>query len=163
MSSDAGDKTQLLPGFPIRKSSNHSLVIDYPRLIADSYVLHRFLVPRHPPCALKNLTQQRSDARVHCAVLKTPPHNPPHQPQQADTRRKGTTKQAPTVNTADTRKPNSAPHATTRTRRQAIHTQPRAVHTHQQHTSSHITDVPPTSKHPTPHTGMKDAPLRVAP
>src|SRR5689334_4366507 len=55
MCSGAGDWTCLQPGFPIRKSSDHSLVIDYPRLIADSYVLLRFLVPRHPPCALKNL------------------------------------------------------------------------------------------------------------
>ena len=46
---------KLQPGFPIRKSSDHSLVIDSPWLIADSYVLLRFLVPRHPPCALKNL------------------------------------------------------------------------------------------------------------
>ncbi len=46
---------KLQPGFPIRKSSDHSLVIDSPRLIADSYVLLRFLVPRHPPHPLKNL------------------------------------------------------------------------------------------------------------
>ena len=47
---------QLRPlGFPIRKSSDHSLVADSPRLIAGSNVLHRLLVPRHPPCALKNL------------------------------------------------------------------------------------------------------------
>ena len=44
-----------LLGFPIRKSSNHSPVIDSSRLIADSHVLHRLLVPRHPPCALNNL------------------------------------------------------------------------------------------------------------
>ena len=43
-------------GFPIRKSSNHSSVASSSRLIAGSYVLHRLLVPRHPPCALKNLT-----------------------------------------------------------------------------------------------------------
>ena len=43
-------------GFPIRKSSDHSSVASSPRLIAGSYVLHRLLVPRHPPCALKNLT-----------------------------------------------------------------------------------------------------------
>ena len=30
---------------------------DYPRLIADSYVLHRLLVPRHPPYALCNFTK----------------------------------------------------------------------------------------------------------
>ena len=68
MCSGEGDWTCLQPGFPIRKSSDHSLVIDSPRLIADSYVLLRFLVPRHPPCALKNLSHK--DARVHCAVLK---------------------------------------------------------------------------------------------
>ena len=42
-------------GFPIRTSSDHSSVDSSPRLIAASYVLHRLLVPRHPPCALKNL------------------------------------------------------------------------------------------------------------
>jgi hypothetical protein len=42
-------------GFPIRKSPDQSLVADSPGLIAGSYVLHRLLVPRHPPCALTNL------------------------------------------------------------------------------------------------------------
>src|SRR5476649_2433200 len=55
MCSGRGDWTFLQPGFPIRKSTDHSLVIDSPWLIADSYVLLRFLVPMHPPCALKNL------------------------------------------------------------------------------------------------------------
>ena len=58
------------PGFPIRTSSNHSSVASSSRLIAGSYVLHRLLVPRHPPCALKNLPQKLKDARVHYAVLK---------------------------------------------------------------------------------------------
>ena len=78
MCSGQGDWTCLQPGFPIRKSTDHSLVIDSPWLIADSYVLLRFLVPRHPPCALKNLTHK--DARVHCVVLKIraePHHTPP--------------------------------------------------------------------------------------
>ena len=46
-----------------------------PGTIVASHVLHRFLVPRHPPCALKNLA---TDARVHCAVLKQRPatHHP---------------------------------------------------------------------------------------
>ena len=68
MCSGRSDWTCLQPGFPIRKSSDRSLVIDSPRLIADSYVLLRFLVPRHPPCALINLSHK--DARVHCVVLK---------------------------------------------------------------------------------------------
>src|SRR5260370_27849227 len=86
MRSGRGDGQLRPPGFPIRTSSDHSLVADSPRLIAGSNVLHRLLVPRHPPCALKNLatfncrctTRQHSraanlqeeDARVHCAVLK---------------------------------------------------------------------------------------------
>jgi hypothetical protein len=43
-------------GFPIRTSWDQRSVINSPRLIADSYVLLRLLMPRHPPCALKNLT-----------------------------------------------------------------------------------------------------------
>ena len=78
MCSDRGDGQLRPTGFPIRKSSDHSLVADSPRLIAGSNVLHRLLVPRHPPCALINLTlgttcktlQITEDARVHYAVLK---------------------------------------------------------------------------------------------
>src|ERR1043165_7809559 len=77
MCSDVGDSPLRLPGFPIRKPPDQSLVDDSPGTIVASHVLHRFLVPRHPPCALKNLA---TDARVHCAVLKQRPttrHNPP--------------------------------------------------------------------------------------
>jgi hypothetical protein len=42
-------------GFPIRKSPDRRLVADSPGLIAGSNVLHRLLMPRHPPCALSNL------------------------------------------------------------------------------------------------------------
>ena len=56
MCSDGSDWALPQPGFPIRKSSDHSSVDSSPRLIAASYVLHRLLVPRHPPCALTNLT-----------------------------------------------------------------------------------------------------------
>ena len=45
------------PGFPIRTSPDHSSVGSSPRLFAASYVLHRLLMPRHPPCALNNLPQ----------------------------------------------------------------------------------------------------------
>ena len=43
-------------GFPIRKSPDQSLFVSSPRLIADYYVLHRLLPPRHPPYALIHLT-----------------------------------------------------------------------------------------------------------
>ncbi len=94
-------------GSPIRTSSDQRSVGSSPRLIAASYVLHRLLVPRHPPCALNNLTTQTPtpthqarrprdgsarissymlgkqillDARVHCAVLKVRRVAPPPPP-----------------------------------------------------------------------------------
>jgi hypothetical protein len=42
-------------GFPIRRSSDRSSLINSPRLIADCYVLLRLQMPRHPPFALRNL------------------------------------------------------------------------------------------------------------
>src|ERR1700761_7558370 len=69
MCSGGGDEQLRSTGFPIRKSPDQSLVADSPGLIAGSYVLHRLLVPRHPPCALNNLATT-DDARVHYAVLK---------------------------------------------------------------------------------------------
>src|SRR3954454_13446525 len=65
MCSGAGHTTCLVRGSPIRKSSDQRSVDSSPRLIAASYVLHRLLVPRHPPCALNNLTNH----------TPTPTHN----------------------------------------------------------------------------------------
>src|ERR1700675_1492324 len=48
-----------MPGCPIRKSPDQSLLGGSPELFAASYVLHRLLAPRHPPCALSSLTTQR--------------------------------------------------------------------------------------------------------
>jgi hypothetical protein len=55
MHSGAGNATQLALGFPIRTPWDHSSVDSSPRPIAASHVLHRLLVPRHPPSALDNL------------------------------------------------------------------------------------------------------------
>ena len=44
------------PGFPIRKSQDQSSVTSSPGHIAGSNVLHRLSTPRHPPCALDDLT-----------------------------------------------------------------------------------------------------------
>ena len=49
-----------MPGFPIRTSWPQHSVISSTRLIADSHVLHRLLLPRHPPCALKHLHTRAS-------------------------------------------------------------------------------------------------------
>lgn len=74
--SGAGNPTSLGLGYPIRTPSDHSSVDNSPRTIAASHVLHRPLVPRHPPCALHNL--KHKDARTHYTVLKQQPgkHTP---------------------------------------------------------------------------------------
>ena len=48
-----------------------------PGLIAACHVLHRLLLPRHPPCALSNLTikftsRMRSEERLPAANLQSP-------------------------------------------------------------------------------------------
>ena len=59
MYSVPGDTTSLVPGFPIRTSSDPRSVDSSPRHIAASHVLHRLPVPRHPPCALTHLQTQK--------------------------------------------------------------------------------------------------------
>ena len=67
-------------GFPIRKSSDLSSVYSSPRLIAASYVLHRLLVPRHPPCALINLTTKMLASTVQFSRYKHTTHQQHHLP-----------------------------------------------------------------------------------
>jgi hypothetical protein len=103
--SDAGNRTQLRLGSPIRTPPDHSSVANSPGLIAGSNVLHRLLMPRHPPCALHSLpntnTQQKQqrhtlqkqtptptnsagDARVHYPEIKQQEtHQAPRQPLRA--------------------------------------------------------------------------------
>ena len=92
-----GDTTSLVPGYPIRTSSDPRSVDNSPRHIAAAHVLHRPLMPRHPPCALTHLhtknTRQKNqpnttpsqpiclDARNHYPTLKH--HTPP--PRRGDT------------------------------------------------------------------------------
>ena len=91
-----------MPGFPIRTPSDHSSVDSSPRTIAASHVLHRLLMPRHPPCALDNLTNtpanitkkqfkqnccwknsnREQDARVHCTILNDHTDHPDPRPRR---------------------------------------------------------------------------------
>ena len=64
-----GDRALPLPGFPIRISTDRSLVGGSPWLIAATHGLHRHLAPRHPPLALCSL-EIFKDARARYAVLK---------------------------------------------------------------------------------------------
>jgi hypothetical protein len=54
-------------GLPHSEILGSKVVCTSPRLIAAYHVLHRLLVPRHPPCALSSLTKKHSrEAQLHC-------------------------------------------------------------------------------------------------
>ena len=53
------DMTPDIQGFPIRTSPDHSSFTNSPGLIAGYNVLHRLLVPRHPPIALSSLSHNK--------------------------------------------------------------------------------------------------------
>ena len=71
MCSGRGDGQLRPPGFPVRKSPDHSLVAGSSGLIAGSNVLHRLLMPRHPPCALINLATTYRCSRPLCSSQDT--------------------------------------------------------------------------------------------
>lgn len=85
-----------MPGPPIRKPSDHSPPAGSPRNIAGHHVLHRPLMPRHPPNAQNNKQQDtrtkqetlcRRNLTVRCSrplysSQPTHPH-PPTTPKQA--------------------------------------------------------------------------------
>src|ERR1700759_5744964 len=81
MCSTQDDAALPAPGLPIRESAGHWPFSASPRLIAAVHVLHRLLVPRHPPCALTILTVILMDENAkfspgdtrfigYCAVFK---------------------------------------------------------------------------------------------
>ena len=122
----SGDTTSLVPGFPIRTSSDPRSVDNSPRHIAASHVLHRLPVPRHPPCALKHL-QHKNQKMSH-----------PHTPTGAcritklhiNTHRKPPPPRAVTTMRARCSQPlstNQTPHPTTKAR---ATTKPRRSHPH---------------------------------
>ena len=95
-----------MPGPPIRKPSDHSPPAGSPRNIAGHHVLHRPLMPRHPPNAHKNKqhnTRQNTCRRltVRCSrplYSSQPTHPHPQQTPNAPptTPGRGHTTQRPT-------------------------------------------------------------------
>ena len=84
-----------MPGPPIRKPSDHSPPAGSPRNIAGHHVLHRPLMPRHPPNAQKNKQQrhtnktrntlsQKSYSKMLASTIQftTNPPTPTHNPRQ---------------------------------------------------------------------------------
>ena len=68
MCSGRSDTPLRVPGFPIRTSTDRSLVDSSPWLFAASHVLLRLQAPRHPPLALCSL--ENKDARARYGILK---------------------------------------------------------------------------------------------
>src|SRR5215831_14169748 len=66
-----------MPGYPIRTPWDQRSVDNSPRPIAASHVLHRLLVPRHPPFALNNLTTKMLASTMHISNNNQTPTNPP--------------------------------------------------------------------------------------
>ena len=57
----AGHYSGFFRGFPIRRSPDRSSFTSSPWLIAGYNVLHRLLMPRHPPIALSSLSPNQND------------------------------------------------------------------------------------------------------
>ena len=117
MYSDTGNTTSLVLGSPIRTSSDQRSVDSSPRLIAASYVLHRPLMPRHPPCALKHLQHKNQSFQQKTKKLH---HNDPHQhstpPPPHPRRGKSPTAPATAANRcSQPLSTNQTPHPTTKT------------------------------------------------
>ena len=87
----AGHNSGHLRGFPIRTSTDQSSFTNSPWLIAGYNVLHRLLMPRHPPIALNSLSpnkptqnKQQSTRILRCSrplynsqTTHPPPTTPP--------------------------------------------------------------------------------------
>ena len=92
----AGHNSGHLRGYPIRKSTDQSSFTNSPWLIAGYNVLHRLLMPRHPPTALHSLppiSQIPTTTTKMLASTIQKPNNPP-QPRTQKSGRKGTQQRA---------------------------------------------------------------------
>ena len=67
----AGHYSGFFRGFPIRRSTDQSSFTSSPWLIAGYNVLHRLLMPRHPPIALSSLLFLQRCSRPLCSSQET--------------------------------------------------------------------------------------------
>ena len=75
------DTTPDIRGFPIRRSTDQSSFTSSPWLIAGYNVLHRLLMPRHPPTALSSLSPKKSNTNKTTKMLASTiqfSNNTPH-------------------------------------------------------------------------------------
>jgi hypothetical protein len=76
--SGAGDWPSRQPGSPIRTPPDQRSVDSSPGPIAASHVLHRLLVPRHPPCALTHLPTPQGVEHIKALQTETQKQKPRH-------------------------------------------------------------------------------------
>ena len=89
MNSGTGNTTSLVLGFPIRTSSDQRSVDSSPRHNAASHVLHRPLMPRHPPCALKHLQHKKPQSGSSALIQETQNYTTTNQQQPHPTKGNG--------------------------------------------------------------------------
>ena len=88
--SDDGGPAQPGPGSPIRTPPDQSSLANSPGHIAGRNVLHQLLVPRHPPNAPQNHTQQKTRPRPPPQRAAPRATRPPHAPRRTqDKTRRG--------------------------------------------------------------------------
>src|SRR3954470_15507831 len=80
----AGHYSGFFRGFPIRRSPDRSSFTSSPGLIAGYNVLHRLLVPRHPPIALSSLLLLQRCSRPLWSSQHTRGTQQPNPPQGAN-------------------------------------------------------------------------------
>ena len=133
------DMTPVFQGFPIRKSTDQSSFTSSPWLIAGYNVLHRLLMPRHPPIALSSLSPNQNDQqqKIYLKMLASTiqfsnnnPNQTKHPPKDERPARPG-----------QQRNPNT-PHTKTACKEQPEISEPNNVHT--QHHPHHNQRSTPT-------------------
>jgi len=128
--SDTSDTPQRVPGLPIRTPSDHSPSAGSPRLIAGHHVLHRPLMPRHPPNAQINT---HNTPRAHAHHAHTTEHTTQHNEQ---------TILASTIQF--TTNPPTPPR--TRTQPKHDHTESQTTRAHSPRPRQHATPSPPHAR-----------------
>ena len=152
-----------MPGPPIRKPSDHSPPAGSPRNIAGHHVLHRPLMPRHPPNAQKNKQQNtttnkccRRNLTVRCSrplyssqpTHPHPPKNPHNQEPQTSQATRAHCPRTPTACHPHTRTP-------ARTRGTHHNRPPRPQQPQQPTTSRRVSYTTQHHNQPTPHNSAR--------
>ena len=161
----AGHNSGHLRGFPIRTSTDQSSFTNSPWLIAGYNVLHRLLMPRHPPIALSSLSPKKLNNKKLQRCSRPLYNSQPTRPQPAIPHTKQeTTNQSPHPNPTNGGNPGTQQraHPPTITHPTTFHTHPpttgrQAVLTIRQTTTRELDQCFHNSSPRHPHTTRAEA------